>query len=78
MEQTIDVKYSCAACGIHRIVVQVPARQAEGVIDWVEKTMAQAISDDHTQRSPHCPSRTMSEVMIPMTGAEKVGGPAVQ
>ena len=78
MDQTIDVKYSCAACGIHRISVKVQARQFENVIDWVEKTMAQAISDDHSQRSPHCISRTMSEVMIPMTGAEKVGGPAVQ
>jgi DNA-directed RNA polymerase subunit RPC12/RpoP len=74
MNQTISVMYSCAACGIDKVSVAVPARQQEDVKYWVEKVMAQAISDDHSVRSPHCASRTMSKVMIPITGADKVGG----
>jgi hypothetical protein len=79
MREAIQVKYSCAGCGLHRVVVTVAARTQEPVVEWVEKIMAQAISNDHSQRSPHCASRTMSEVMIPIEGndgseAAQVGG----
>ena len=77
LEQTISVRYSCAACGIAKVSVAVPARQSEDVKDWVEKIMAQAISDDHTVRSPRCTSRTMSEVMIPVSGTDRIGGAPV-
>ena len=79
MREAIQVKYSCAGCGVRRVAVTVAARTQEPVVEWVEKIMAQAISNDHSQRSPHCVSRTMSEVMIPIEGkdgseAAQVGG----
>lgn len=76
MREAIQVKYSCVGCGVHRVTVTVPARTQEEVVEWVEKVMAQAISNDHSQRSPHCASRTMSEVMIPI--GDKDGGEAAQ
>lgn len=74
----IVCKYSCALCGLRRAQVRVPARGEESILDWVNKVAAVAISQDHAQRSPNCPSREMSELMIPISGAEKVGGPSVQ
>jgi hypothetical protein len=61
----IVVKYSCNACGLHRVSLEVPARQLEDVLVWTMQIMALAISKDHSKRSPRCISRTMSEVMIP-------------
>lgn len=73
----IEVRYSCVACGVQRATVAVPARGEEDVVVWVKDVMAPAIGEDHAARSPFCSSRTMSEVLIPITGAEKVGGPVV-
>lgn len=78
MSQTITVLYSCSCCGAYKRPVQVQARTTEDVAVWVEQIMGQAIADDHVRNSPHCRSRKMDQVFIPMTGANKVGGPAVQ
>jgi hypothetical protein len=76
---TIAVKYSCRPCGLHRVDVNVPVRgEHEDVKHWVEETMGAAISADHAWRSPHCASREMAEVMIPIAGADRVGDPAKQ
>lgn len=72
---TIDCKYSCAGCGLYRVVVSVPARTTEELFVWMDWVAAKAISEDHARRSPSCTSRTISELMIPITGASKVGGP---
>jgi len=76
--QMIRVKYSCASCGVHRTSVEVPARENEDVAQWVQSVMAVSIGVDHAARSPRCKSRTISEVMIPTTGADKIGGAGVQ
>jgi hypothetical protein len=73
----ITVMYSCAGCGVHRVSVAVPARGDEPVVDWMEKTLMVTLGFDHSARSPFCESRSMSELMIPMTGAECIGGPAL-
>jgi hypothetical protein len=73
MLPTIEVLYSCS-CGLKDAKVQVPARTVEDIRVWMD-TLKQALSQDHYRRSPHCQSRTMSEVKIPMTGTSKVGGP---
>jgi hypothetical protein len=78
MHETITIKYSCVSCGIDNIAVEVACRQTEDVVVWVERVMALAISDDHFKRSPHCTSRSMSKVMIPVTGVDKIGGPIIQ
>lgn len=73
---TIGVKYSCPTCGLEKARVQVPTRGAEDVVTWMKAT-TQHIADDHHARSPACPGRTC-DVMIPIAGAEKVGGPPIQ
>jgi hypothetical protein len=75
--QTIIVKYSCAACGLHRIPCEVPVRREEDVVEWTEKIMAVALAMDHGIRSPHCRPKAFTEVMIPITGTDKVGGAVV-
>jgi hypothetical protein len=78
MKQAIQCKYSCFKCGILRQLVTVPAREDEDVITWMEKICAPALSADHDRRSPACRITELSEVMIPIDGAEKIGGPPVQ
>lgn len=71
---TIEVLYSCAGCGLQRVSAAVPARTTENVVDWLEKVAARVLSADHQRRSPLCRSTVMSEVMIPISGADRVGG----
>lgn len=74
---TITVLYSCPECGLDRVPVQVPARDEENVIVWMEQT-GEHLSLDHARRSPNCHPAQLKDIMIPIVGAEKVGGPAVQ
>jgi hypothetical protein len=74
---TITCKYSCPACGLKRVACPVPARMTEPVTVWMEATVRR-ISADHRLRSPHCHAREMKELLIPMTGTDRIGGPTVQ
>lgn len=76
---TIRVQYSCALCGVQNGSVDVPARMSDddNVVHWVEQICGNAIGQDHRRRSPTCPARKISEVKIPIDGAERVGGPAI-
>lgn len=74
---TITCKYSCPLCGLIRIEVAVPIRQSEGVVEWMEQTVIQFLAADHYRRSPHCHPTELKDVMIPITGADKIGGPPV-
>jgi hypothetical protein len=76
MNLTISVLYSCDLCGLVDIPVSVPARENEDVIQWME-TMGVLLSNDHQKRSPHCHPKTLSQVKVPMTGTDKVGGASV-
>lgn len=73
----IEVFYSCPDCGLHRVRCEVPARGEEDVIVWMNVTIVH-IGADHRRRSPDCHPTELHDVMIPMTGANKIGGPAVQ
>lgn len=74
---TTTVLYSCTKCKLHRVPVIVPAREQEDVIAWM-KTTTNFLSLDHAKRSPYCDTTELQEVMIPMTGRDKVGGPVLQ
>jgi len=73
-EVIVTVKYSCSKCDLHRIDVDVPARTTEDVNAWVERVMIPILMKDHGARSPFCSADSFDEVMIPITGASKVGG----
>lgn len=70
----ITVRYSCPNCGIKGRDVQMAARGDEDVITWMEHTCIPTVSRDHAATSPLCTATSLSDLMIPITGAEKVGG----
>jgi hypothetical protein len=74
---TIDVQYSCATCRLRRVHLDVPARGDESVLDWMDATV-RLVGKDHRRRSPTCKAKELTEMLIPMTGTAKVGGPTVQ
>ena len=78
MNLSIEVLYTCRACGINDRPVKVPARLTEDVIQWTEQVMAPAVGADHMATSPRCRATRMTHVKIPMTGADRVGGAPVQ
>jgi hypothetical protein len=73
---TIMVRYSCPACGLKDVQVDVPARGEEDVIAWMDQTF-HAIGADHRQRSPNCRPERLVDVKVPMAGADRIGGPSV-
>ena len=77
MNVTIRALYSCEGCGLRDVGVDVPARGDEDVAEWMRGTVKR-LSADHRRRSPTCTARAMQEVKIPITGADRVGGPSLQ
>lgn len=76
MSLTIECKYTCNLCGLHRVIVAVPVRKdGEDVKDWIEKIALPSVCEDHAKRSPSCNPRTLAELMIPMDGRPMIGGP---
>lgn len=74
---TITCKYSCFACGVHRALVPVKAREDEDVKVWLDRT-ALYIRDYHQRLHPHCTNTQLDELMIPMDGRDRIGGPPIQ
>lgn len=70
----IEVLYSCHECGLNKVPVLVPARESEGVIEWMNATV-RVLARDHSQRSPRCETKALNDIMIPISGADRVGGP---
>ena len=75
----ILVYYSCHTCHLTKAGVEVPAREAEDVKTWLDATVV-LLAQDHDRRSPGCvpADGKLHDVMIPVAGADKVGGPPVQ
>jgi hypothetical protein len=76
---TITVLYSCVSCGLNKIPLDVPARDspAVDVVLWMQSTV-ERVADDHRRRSPSCDAKKLSDLLIPITGTDRIGGPAVQ
>lgn len=77
MRITIQCFYSCEGCKLKNVPCHVLARGAEDVRDWMDATVRQ-LSKDHRRRSPDCRANSLQELKIPMTGTDRIGGPAVQ
>lgn len=78
MNLTIGVKYSCHLCGLKDIEVQIPARETEDVLAWMHQVLEPGVGADHQMRSPHCKPKTLKDVKIPMSGADRIGGATAQ
>ncbi len=73
----IFVKYSCPLCGLFAVPCSVPARGEEDVRAWVEQTI-HLVAEDHARRSPSCHPKRLHNLMIPMAGSDRIGGPVMQ
>lgn len=75
---TLDCMYSCNQCGIVKAHISIPVRSDdEDVVHWMETVVTPALVADHSSRSPHCRPKSLSKVYIPVTGADRIGGPTV-
>lgn len=75
----IQCFYSCHACKLEEIAVNVPVREeGKDLKQWIEEIMMWHFARDHARRSPGCFPRELNDVMIPISGADMVGGPAKQ
>lgn len=72
----ITVRYSCHECGIKDAAVEVPARELEDVLVWMDAT-GRLLGADHARRSPRCRPDHLSDLKIPIEGADRVGGATV-
>lgn len=78
MGVTIGVLYSCRTCGLKDVTVQVRAREDnEEVVAWME-ACGKVLGADHFLRNPHCRTESLSDIKIPITGADRVGGAPVE
>lgn len=73
---TILCYYSCKDCGLQKVPIQIPVRGQEDVVKWMGSTVLR-MGLDHNRRSPRCHPSVLSDIMIPMIGADKIGGPSV-
>ena len=75
----IPVLYSCVLCGIQKRECMVPERgETEDVVHWMRDTLPRSVQADHLAVSPNCTADKISEVYIPIDGADKIGGPPIQ
>lgn len=71
----ITCRYSCPECGLTGVHVEVPARADENVVTWVKETFLPTVRADHARRRPDCEPTMLTDLMIPIMGTGKVGGP---
>jgi hypothetical protein len=71
--ESIVVRYSCV-CGLTAVECRVAARDSnEDIKQWMDRTAA-SLSVDHNKRSPNCHPTTLKDIMIPIEGADHIGG----
>lgn len=75
--QLIDVLYTCHTCGVVKRKVAFRERgEEEDVRTWMT-ALRVAIAADHELVSLGCPGETC-DLMVPMTGRSRIGGPITQ
>lgn len=70
----LTVLYTCDSCGVSDRGVSVAAREAdEDVVAWVGQ-VAVLVGRDHARVSPDCHVETLTNLKIPVSGADHIGG----
>lgn len=76
MKITIPILYSCPACGLKDVEVQVRAREAgQDVAEWMDRAVVVECGADHFHRSPGCAPASLRDIKIPIAGAPFIGAP---
>ncbi len=73
-ESPLKIAYSCRACLLSNVKVDVPQRDTVTVEEWAAKTVGPAVAADHVRRSPRCGNR-MLDVRVPESGRRYVVKP---
>lgn len=69
----VTVLYSCHGCGLTQQPCEVDARgDKEDIMSWMEHVQFQ-VGQNHHFKSPGCASR-VCDLMIPITGVDRIGG----
>lgn len=68
----VTVMFDCKKCGLKQQKVQVPARETEDVVKWVEK-VRQLCGDEHLRLSPTCNSEKVDLYLPVPPEAEFIG-----
>lgn len=72
----LTVFYSCHDCKLVKVPVQVPERENEDIKTWMD-ALLHLLAQHHRRVSPYCFPKHLHDLMIPVTGADKIGRPAV-
>lgn len=72
----ILVRYSCRACDVQDVKLQVPMRESPEVpvVKWMEVTIQQ-VANHHRTQFPWCRAKSLQDLKIPIENAEWIGGP---
>jgi len=71
----LPVTYSCGLCGLVDAKCWVNARGKEGVVTWMQSTIAQ-YSADHAERSPGCHPKELQNLKVPVDkDGSRIGDP---
>ncbi|OFW05669.1 MAG: hypothetical protein A3H96_11455 [Acidobacteria bacterium RIFCSPLOWO2_02_FULL_67_36] len=77
MTLTIIVRYSCGLCGLYRVECVLPARGEEDVPVWMDATV-RLLCLDHSKRSPRCHATELRDIMVTISGLDRIGWPVLQ
>jgi len=73
-DKFLTIFYTCDSCGINERPINVKAREKdENIVRWIEQVTI-CISNDHSRVSPDCRAERMTNVKIPISGADQIGG----
>lgn len=78
-DSTLEVLYTCKACGLERTPARVAARRVgQSVREWMLEVCLPTLAVDHGLKSPTCKLYTFDEVLVPTNGLNpSVGAPVV-
>ena len=70
----ITIMFSCSGCGLEDHKLQVPARESPeiDVRVWVDQLRVW-VAEEHIRVSPHCKSKEIENLKIPIKDAEFIG-----
>lgn len=71
----IQCLYTCDACGLEDVAVDVPEREAnQDVVYWLQHVAVSMIGADHRIRSPSCAATKITALKIPVPdGTQRIG-----
>ena len=64
--KTVQVQYTCSACSLTDVTVNVPARVIDNVVHWLDHIVVPRLIADHSKRAPGCHPKAFKAIKIPL------------